>query len=151
MRENVRWMTWGAALRSVRRSNAMELSFRHREITSTTRIWATVSWAMSWPAFRAKPTVISSMRRYCNISNDSRRCQGAWAFEFCMLRHTFGDSGHALAPFERLMTTWIAFLSNRIGSARVLHHCGGVAHQTSLRSPSILMCYPNSPAVWGGG
>src|SRR5579864_1399492 len=30
-----------------------------------------------------------------------------------------------------------------------LHRCGGVSHQTSLRSPSITMCYSNSPSRLG--
>src|SRR5215472_13051175 len=34
-----------------------------------------------------------------------------------------------------------------ISSARFLHPSGGVAHQTSLRSPSIRMSYANSPPL----
>ena len=43
------------------------------------------------------------------------------------------------------------FVSNRMARARFLHHCGGVAHQTSLRSRSIMMCYANSPPFGEAG
>jgi hypothetical protein len=37
------------------------------------------------------------------------------------------------------------------GLGPFLHHCGGAAHQTSLRSPSIMMCYANSPSCGEAG
>src|SRR6202171_4582983 len=62
------------------------------------------------------------------------------------LEHTFHVSAHALVSFERVTiscvddlcpTKWLGPFS--------LHQFGGVAHQTSLRSPSIMMTYSNSP------
>lgn len=37
------------------------------------------------------------------------------------------------------------------GSALFLHQCGGLAHQTSLRSHSIMMFYANSPSCGEAG
>src|SRR5262249_31517050 len=67
----------------------------------------------------------------------------------------FGDTllltvAYALVPTTGRRSSMIC-LSNRMARAR-FHRCGGAAHKTSLRSPSITMCYSNSPPVfWGGG
>ena len=56
-----------------------------------------------------------------------------------------------VTPREITTLASIIFVSNRMARAPFLHHCGGVTHQTSLRSRSIMMCYANSPPWWGGG
>ena len=66
----------------------------------------------------------------------------------------FSKSVHT---FPSAQTHWFLRESNGLyfsmiciqphGSARFLHHCGGVAHQTSLRSRSIMMCCANSPPM----
>src|ERR1700687_3805187 len=42
-------------------------------------------------------------------------------------------------------------MSNRMARPVFLHQCGGLAHQTSLRSRSIMMFYANSPPFGDAG
>lgn len=78
-----------------------------------------------------------------NISNDAGRCQGLSVVLFVSWRHTPRRQWRALGvPVDD-------FVCPTRGSGSVFHRCGGVAHQTSLRSRSITMCYSNSPPMLG--
>jgi hypothetical protein len=70
---------------------------------------------------------------------------------FCNLEHTFPVSACALVCLRECRSCFDDFVSNRMARAPLLHHCGGVAHQTSLRSRSIMMCYANSPPCGEAG
>src|ERR1700739_590597 len=69
---------------------------------------------------------------------------------FVTLVHTFPVSACALVCSRECRSCFDDFVSNRMARAPLLHHGGGVAHQTSLLSRSIMMCYANFPP-WGGG
>jgi len=60
--------------------------------------------------------------------------------------HTSHVRAHALVPFEGSndLASMICVQPNGLGPFS-LHQFGGVAHQTSLRSRSIMMTYSNSP------
>jgi len=97
------------------------------------------------------------VRNYCrgsffNISNDAGRVKGLGTVGFMISytlitsaqTHCFPSRSNQPCFFVDLYpTAWL-------GPVR-LHHCGGVAHQTSLRSRSIMMCYSNSPPFGEAG
>src|SRR4029077_14543007 len=80
-----------------------------------------------------------------------RRCQWDMELIFVTLEHTFLVSACALVCSRECRSCFDDSVSNRMARARLLHHCGGVAHQTSLRSRSIMMCYANSPPCGEAG
>jgi hypothetical protein len=65
---------------------------------------------------------------------------------FHVFEHTSQVSAPALVPFEGSNDAASMICVQPNGSARFhFHQFGGVAHQTSLRSRSIMMTYSNSP------
>jgi len=98
-------------------------------------------------AYKSFKALNSRNRPDNNISNDNRRCQESGFCVFLTWRHTCPDS--VMRTDSRAMIFFSDLFIQPHGSGPFLHRCGGAAHQTSLRSPSITMCYSNSPPVLG--
>jgi hypothetical protein len=106
-----------------------------------------VAWTSSIPKFWQ----FFKESDFFNISNDAGRVKELLLVDFAVSRTPsrqrrrtgcFRESNDPAASMVYIQPH---------GSARFLHHCGGVAHQTSLRSPSIMMCYANSPPFGEAG
>src|SRR5208283_2175171 len=85
-----------------------------------------------------------------NISNDVGHVKGRGLVFCSLLAHVLRQRRRTRSFRENNNLAASITHVQPYGSARFLHQRGGLAHQTSLRSRSIMMFY-ETPPPWGGG